>query len=775
VIGPPGQQQVYSLASADRPYRLIVEAMNEGAATVTPRGTILNVNPRLAAMTGQNVTELVGSAVLELIPDAHRAKFARLIDVGAGASARGEVDLTGPDGTAVPVLLAVSGFDLDGTFLRCLVLTDLTAQRAADNQAAKAHDALREQNAFLEQAQESVGLGWWIYDPRRADVLSWSPEAHRIFGIAPAEFDGKTETLMSLVHPDDRARISKAFTTALAGGTPYRAEHRIVWADGSLRWVLQAAIVERDDAGAPIRMLGICQDITDRKLIEEEIRASAAYTRSLIEANLNPMFTIGPGGAINDVNAATERITGYGRAELLGTAFNGHFTEPDLARAGYELAFRDGSVLDYPLELRHRDGHVTSVLCNAAVYRDPAGQVLGVMAVARDVTEAKRAQEALRESEERLRVLFENAPIGMSEVALSGELVQANSLFCQIIGYSLDELQALSLPHQDLTHPDDREAELADRRLLAGEIDTYSIEKRYAHKDGGVVWAEVNRALVRDPDGNPLLIIVTLRDLTAQREAEAEVRTLTAELEARVQQRTADLESSNENLQAFAYSVSHDLRTPLRGLSGFSEALLEDCGDLLDETGRGYARRIQAASERMGRIIDDLLNLSKVSRDPMNIGPVDLSAEVAAIAASLRSGEPDRQLSFVIEDSVWVTADRALIRAALEDLVANAWKFTAGRDGAIIEFATATLDDGEPYYYVRDNGVGFDPAYVHKLFQPFQRLHAAEFDGTGIGLASVRRIVERHGGRTWAEGAVDSGATFYFTLNARTREEGQAE
>ena len=158
----------------------------------------------------------------------------------------------------------------------------------------------------------------------------------------------------------------------------------------------------------------------------------------------------------------------------------------------------------------------------------------------------------------------------------------------------------------------------------------------------------------------------------------------------------------------------------------------------------------------------------------MNLVSVDLSAEVATIAARLRSGEPDRLVSFAIEDGVRATADLVLIRAALADLVGNAWKFTSGCDGARIEFATTTGDDAELCYYVRDNGVGFDPAYSHKLFQPFQRLHAAEFDGTGIGLASVRRIVDRHGGRTWAQGAINGGATFYFTLNAKTRDDGQA-
>jgi len=380
VIGPPGREQIYALASADRPYRLIVAAMNEGAATISPRGIILNANPRLGAMTGQTGTQLAGTAVLDLVPSAHRPAFGRLLDVGAGDSARGEVELSGPGGTTVPALLAVSGFDLDGLLLRCLVLTDLTAQRRA----------------------------------------------------------------------------------------------------------------------------------------------------------------------------------------------------------------------------------------------------------------------------------------------------------------------------------------------------------------------------------------------------EAEVRTLNDELEVRVARRTAELERVNKNLEAFTYSVSHDLRSPLRALSGFSAALVEDYGDRLDETGCGYAGSIMAASERMAALIDDLLVLSRVSRAGVNLEPVDLSAEAGAVAGELRSRDPGRVVRFVIADGIRVSADRSLIRTVVQNLLENAWKFTAHRDGAVIEFATAvTAEDGMVCCCVRDNGAGFDPAYAAKLFQPFERLHdAAEFPGTGIGLASVARIIERHGGRTWADGAVGQGATFYFTLTA---------
>ena len=271
-----------------------------------------------------------------------------------------------------------------------------------------------------------------------------------------------------------------------------------------------------------------------------------------------------------------------------------------------------------------------------------------------------------------------------------------------------------------------------------------------------------------------LAAVLAVTDLLASfflrrrlRRAGEKILSMNANLEQQVQNRTIHLERANKNLEAFAYSIAHDLRTPLRGISGFAEALAEDYGDRLDETGHDYAGRVQAGCARMAAILDDLLHLSQVTQTKMNLQDVDLSAEVTAICDQLRARDPGRQVRMTVQEGVRVTADRALIRSALDNLLDNAWKFTGRRDGATIEFATAPAGDAPICCYVRDNGAGFDSTYADKLFQPFQRLHAAsEFPGTGIGLASVRRIIERHGGRTWAEGAVDGGATIYFTLNA---------
>ncbi|WP_051617182.1 sensor histidine kinase [Desulfonatronovibrio hydrogenovorans] len=252
------------------------------------------------------------------------------------------------------------------------------------------------------------------------------------------------------------------------------------------------------------------------------------------------------------------------------------------------------------------------------------------------------------------------------------------------------------------------------------------------------------------------------------------------QLEQRVKQRTAQLEAANHELDAFSYSVSHDLRAPLRSIDGFSQALLEDCHDQLDEQGRDYLHRVRRASQRMGWLIDDLLKLSRVSRAELKVSLVDLSRTAETIIENMVERHPDRKVTANVQPGLKVSGDQALLRVALENLLDNAWKFTTRTGEPAIDLGSTTRD-GEQVFFVRDNGAGFDTTYADKLFTPFQRLHSPEdYPGTGIGLATVARIIRKHGGRIWAESEPDQGAVFYFTLPDpdqppfKTREDGYA-
>ena len=416
------------------------------------------------------------------------------------------------------------------------------------------------------------------------------------------------------------------------------------------------------------------------------------------------------------------------------------------------LSLRPAAVLEAgTAELRRTRlvGAVTCMILLAAVS----------LAVARQWAARRRHELAIERSEARFHNLLELAPDAVAITDERGGIVLANGAAEKLFGRTRDDIVGRLIDRfvpglwQDARVPE---------RLAGspGEMREARIETKAARTGGADFPAAVTLAPIATDEGT--LVYCDIRDITVVKENETRIRQLAEDLK----QRNADLETLNRELESFSYSVSHDLRAPLRAIDGFSQALGEDAADRLDAVSRGHLARIRKAAQRMGQLIDDLIRLARVTRSEIAVETVDLTAMVDEIARGLRESAPERSANFRIEPGLAISGDPQLIRVAVENLLNNAWKFTAQRAHTDIEFGRGDLM-GEPAYFVRDNGAGFDMSYASKLFAPFQRLHdAGRFPGTGIGLATVQRIISKHGGRVWAEGRPEAGATFYFTLAA---------
>ncbi|MBI5930808.1 MAG: PAS domain S-box protein [Chloroflexi bacterium] len=504
--------------------------------------------------------------------------------------------------------------------------------------------------------------------------------------------------------------------------------------------------------------------------VHSTLQASEAHHHRLLESAPIAIVNIDSSGLIQFVNAKTSEMFGYSPQELIGQPVELLLPERFRQRHAHHRGafFADPRTRPMGLTLdlagRRQDGAEFPIEVGLS-YSQTAGGLLG-MSFINDVTERNQRDFELRESESRYRRLLETAPIGIVNIDEQGVIQLVNAKTSEMFGYSAGELIGQSvellLPTALHTkHVHHRASFFADPRTRLMGMGLQLAGRR---QDGSEFPIEVGLSYTHV--GNQFRAMSFINDITQRKQAEAEIHKLNAELEQRVIERTARLEALNRELEAFGYSVSHDLRAPLRGIDGFSLALLEDYGDQLDAEAQGYLRRIRANAQRMAQLIDDLLKLSQLTRQPMRQEQVDLSALAHEVAMTLKSTDPQREAEFLIESNLTTFGDAHLLRIGLENLIGNAWKFSEKQPQSRIEFGCLEQSNGDKRtYFVRDNGAGFDMAYADKLFGAFQRLHSMnEYQGTGIGLATVQRIIQRHGGQIWAEGAVQQGATFYFTL-----------
>jgi PAS domain S-box-containing protein len=542
------------------------------------------------------------------------------------------------------------------------------------------------------------------------------------------------------------AHIDQVFRT----GTKHACELRLSVKDRRLHVAMESIAVECDD-GDSVQCHSAIMDVTERKEAEEVLtryELLAGHSRDII------LFLRRDDGRILDANAAALKAYGYSREELLAMTIYDLRALQTTELIPAQMAKANGQGLLFETVHRRKNGRTFPV--EVSSQGATVGEMRTLISVIRDITRRKVAEKAVRESEELFRTTFDKSPIGTAMVGLDRKITRVNREFCSMLGYAEEEIVGLTL--HDVTHPDDIEIDLENLQMLvSGKIDHFTMEKRYLCKNGRVVWGNLTAGMVRDSAGRPLYCIGMIEDITDKKRMGLEL-----------QERTVELENANKELESFSYSVSHDLRAPLRAIDGYSRMILKRQGDRFDDDTRRQFSLIRDNTRTMGQLIDDILAFSRLGRQAITASRIDMGALAGEIWNELRTINPERAMVLNIEQPPFGMGDRALIKQVLTNLLSNAVKFTRGRDGAVITFG-GRVQGNEIVYSVRDNGTGFDMKYYDKLFGVFQRLHNAnEFEGTGVGLAIVQRVIHRHGGRVWAEGEPDRGATFFFTLPART-------
>ena len=470
------------------------------------------------------------------------------------------------------------------------------------------------------------------------------------------------------------------------------------------------------------------------------------------------------------VNQRFADIVGYTREQLLHMDFH-TLTDPrdlDADLANIEHLVK-GKIPAYSMEKRYRRNDGSPVWVHLTVFplweQGESPQFL--MALVEDITERKHMEDKLRRSEADLREAQALAHAGSWRWDVTLDKLTWSDEMYRIYGIAADKfLGSWYDVVAHAVHPDDADRVREANRAAIEQRNVQPIEYRIVRPDGSVrtLWDQTGE-VVLDGNGHVSSLTGAVLDITDRKKIQDELQAFNAQLEECVRQRTAELEAANKELEAFSYSVSHDLRAPLRSIDGFSQAFLEDFGAIVPEEGRHDLERVRKATQHMGELIDDMLRLSRVTRNEMAIEVVDLSALAQDVGAELARDNPQREIDFVVQPGLFAREDRALLRIVLVNLLGNAWKFTSHNAHASITFGRMVDREHGDAFFVQDDGAGFDPRYAAKLFVSFQRLHAQdEFPGTGIGLATVHRAIRRHGGETWATGEPGKGATFFFTV-----------
>ena len=586
------------------------------------------------------------------------------------------------------------------------------------------------------------------------------------------------------VVPEDQDIYYLNLKRLLESGQPQMCELRLLGREGAQFWARLDTTVSRPGHGAP-ELRVVLSDVSERKRADGEIRQLnaelelrvGARTAQLQAANalltdykaaLDEHTVVSITDASGTITYANDNfctIYQHSREELIGQ-------DHRIIASGYHSqafmrdlwqTIRSGRVWKGEIKNRAKDGSLYWMDCTIVPFLGLDGKPYQFMSICTNITERRRTEEALRESEERVRLATDAAEIGVWERDLKSEVLLWNDRMFAMYGLP-------ATPGGKISYQDWRArvlpADLAEQEArLRHTIETCGRDQRefqiVRSSDQAVRVIHAAERVIAGTDGQPARVVGINLDITERKRAELEIGKLSADLLARA----AELEASNRELEAFSYSISHDLRSPLRAVDGFSRMVLKDCAEQLDAQGQRMLGVIRSETQRMGQLIDDLLAFSRLGRQPIEQNKIEMHALAQEVFDELAALEPARKLRLILHPLPAACGTRAMILQVWVNLISNAIKFTKERELGEIEIGAREGEDGVPVYYVKDNGAGFDMHYANKLFGVFERLHSqCEFPGTGVGLALVQRILHRHGGRVWAEAQVDHGATFSFTL-----------